>query len=476
MAYIQRRIRPLTAAFVLFLTLTMGIAAEAQEAPESEAPLSPVEKVEINPRSRDDQIRARLAEIIEATGWFSSPAVRVQDGVVFLDGATETEELKKWAGNLARNTESVAAVVNRIGVRDPELLDIEPALAGLRELWRGAVRKFPIFVFCVAVLALAVALARLAAPGVRRSLRRSLPSPLLRNVAAQAAGLGVILVGIYISLEIAGLTSMALTIVGGTGLLGIIFGIAFRDITENFLASVFLSIQSPFRTGDLVEITGITGFVEKLTTRATVLLTLDGNRLQIPNATVYKSNVLNFSADPFRREDFTVGIGYENRIARAQEVALKALADHPAVLKEPEPWVLADSLGPATVNLRVYFWLDGQVHSWLKVRSSVIRLVKRAFQTEGISMPDEAREIIFPRGVPVHMVGGQAGAAAAEAPPETPSPREPATIATKAEAGLHTEAEDIRMQEDSRQQPGEGENLLGPSQLSRQPQANRQHL
>ena len=41
-------------------------------------------------------------------------------------------------------------------------------------------------------------------------------------------------------------------------------GIAFGDITENFLASIFLSMQRPFETGDLVEISHVTGFVQQL--------------------------------------------------------------------------------------------------------------------------------------------------------------------------------------------------------------------
>jgi hypothetical protein len=88
-------------------------------------------------------------------------------------------------------------------------------------------------------------------------------------------------------------------------------------------------------------------------------------------------------------------------------IARKVLMDHPAVLNDPEPSVLADSLGRATINLRVYFWLNGREHSWLKVRSSVIRLVKLAFQQRGISMPDEAREVVFPQGVPVTIIDGK---------------------------------------------------------------------
>ncbi len=220
----------------------------------------------------------------------------------------------------------------------------------------------------------------------------------------------VFLLGTYIVLRVSGLTQLALTVVGGTGLIGLAVGIAFRDITENFLASIFLSMQRPFETGDLVEVSGVTGYVQQLNMRTTVVMTLDGNLVQIPNATVYKSNVRNFTGNANRREDFVVGIGYDDSINEAQEVARKVLGEHPAVLKDPEPSVLADSLGKATVNLRVYFWLNGREHSWLKVRSSVIRLVKLAFQENGISMPDEAREVVFPQGVPVAMLNGDATA------------------------------------------------------------------
>ena len=247
--------------------------------------------------------------------------------------------------------------------------------------------------------------------------------------------------------------------------MGLILGIAFRDISENFLASIFLSVQNPFRTGDLVEISGIVGLVQRLTTRATVLMTLDGNHVQIPNSTVYKANIRNFTSNPSRREDFVIGIGYEDVISTAQEVALQTLATHSAVLKDPEPWVLVDSLGKATVNLRVYFWLDGNQNSWLKVRSSVIRLIKRAFQEAGISMPDEARELIFPHGVPVQLIEPHG-----ELPPSLPArrpvlptgPAEPALTSTNAEGGLQNEAGRIQEQASQFCTPEEGENLLKP--------------
>ena len=187
-------------------------------------------------------------------------------------------------------------------------------------------------------------------------------------------------------------------------------------------------------------------------------MTLDGNLVQIPNATVYKNNLRNFTTNSNRREDFVVGIGYDDSIDEAQEIALAVLMEHPAVLDDPAPSVLADSLGKATVNLRIYFWINGREHSWLKVRSSLIRLVKRAFQTHGISMPDEAREVVFPQGVPVARIDAQATqtqSSRKRAPEE-----EPDKPSTKAEAGLSSEADVIEGQARQAKPLREEENLL----------------
>jgi small-conductance mechanosensitive channel len=425
----------------------------------AETPIAAPDRVEVRPEARDDEIRQRIQDILIATEWYVDPEVRVQDGVVFLKGQTETEEFKKWAGDLARNTQDVVAVVNQIQVVEPPVWDFEPALVVLREQGRSLVRALPLIGFSLLILAIALGVAYLAAITVRWFLRGRITSLLLANVIARGVALAVFLIGLYIVFQVAGLANVALTVLGGTGLLGLILGIAFKDITENFLASIFLSVQNPFRAGDLVEIAGITGFVQMLTTRATVLMTQDGNHVQIPNATVYKSNIHNYTSNPNRREDFVVGIGYDDSLAAAQEVALGVLAEHPAVLKEPEPWVLVESLGSATVNLRIYFWLDGSQYSWQKVKSSVIRLVKRAFEAEGISMPGEVRELLFADRLAVQLY--EASDKEAQ-PPVPPAAQEPATVSTGGEGGLRSEVEEIEEQARRARAPEEGDNLLAP--------------
>jgi small conductance mechanosensitive channel len=446
------------------LVATMGHAQTLLPSPQTPA-LSPTpketqpaapEKIDVTPTARDDEIRDRLQGILETTGWFKDTNVRVKEGVVFLNGVAKSEEFKKWAGDLARNTQDVSAVVNKIAVKQPSLLDFAPILLGMRELWNDLIRVLPALIFALLIFILTWLIAKLLTASSKKLLQKRIPNDLLLNVIAHAVGFGVFVFGFYIIFKTMGLTTVALTILGGTGVLGIILGIAFRDLVENVLASILLSIHQPFHTRDLIEVEGAVGYVQRLTLRSTFLMSLEGNILQIPNATIFKGKIRNYSANPNRQESFEIYIGYEELIPQVQEHALKVLEEHPAVLKDPEPWVLVDRLEKAAVILRVYFWLDGSTHSWLKVRSSVIRLVKRKFQSEGISMPGDVHEISFTKDVPVRLLKEDE-----KAPEKAKAPVEAATIATTSEAGLSSDSQEIEEQARQARPPGEKEvNLL----------------
>ena len=452
--------------FLCMLILSLGTTTFAQEAsptPNAETPPVVPDRVDVQPIARDNQIEARLEDILAATGWFMDEDVRVQDGVVFITGQTQSDEFKLWAGNLARNTQDVAAVVNQLEVLEPDVLDFQPITTSLRNQGRDILRSTPLIIFGLIILFVAWLASRSLTRIASNYLQNRNVSILLRNVISRIIGIIVLLLGLYLVFQVAGWTSIAFTILGGTGLLGLVLGIAFRDITENFLASIFLSIQNPFNVGDLVEINGIQGFVQLMTTRTTILMTLAGNHVQIPNATVYKSIIHNYTSNPNRRIDFTLGIGYDDSISLAQETIRQVLEEHPAVLNDPESLVLVSSLGSATVNLEIYFWIDGTKHSWLKVKSSVIRLVKRSIQDAGISMPDEAREMIFPNGVPVQVINEKSETSTtvqSNVQKSTTPPNESSNVSTSAEGNLSSEAEEIQSQAQNSRSPESGENLL----------------
>lgn len=446
-----------------FLVLCLLIAGGAVfPAAAQEEPAPPTPRVTAVQAASDEVIDSRLTRILEATGWFGEVDVEVDEGVVFLSGTAESGDRRDWATALAERTDGVVAAVNRMELPAAPGLDLSPAWSELSELRRKAVRNSPLIGLALALLVVSWLVAKWTSRGARSVLRRRMKSELLGTVVARTLAALVLVLGIYLVLKISGLTRLAVTVLGGTGLLGLVIGFAFRDIAENFLASILLSIQRPFASGDRILVAGHEGFVQSVNTRSTLLMTLEGNHVQIPNATIYKEPIVNFTANPNARFDFTVGIGYEDSISEAQTTAMRVLREHPGVVDDPEPMVLAEALGAATVNLRVYFWIDITRFGAPKVRSSVIRLVKRAFMDAGISMPDEAREVVFPSGVPVRMTGGDASLSEAEetiAPPQKPASG-PEPAASDAEGGLHSEAEEILSQAAASRSPEEGTNLL----------------
>ncbi|GAC14444.1 mechanosensitive ion channel family protein [Aliiglaciecola lipolytica] len=226
-------------------------------------------------------------------------------------------------------------------------------------------------------------------------------SLLIRVVIRRIFQLLLILLGIYIFLRFAGLSEFAVAILSGTGVMGLIIGFAFKDIAENFISSLLLSIQKPFKIGDIIEVDNRIGVVKQVTARATTLLDFDGDHIQIPNSTVYKNVIRNVSANPNSRGNFVIGIGYDSSIVDAQKLAMTVLHMTEAVLDDPEPQVLVDNLASSTVNLKVYFWINTHQHSLLKVSSLLMRTIFSEFDKAGISMPDDAREVIFPEGVRV---------------------------------------------------------------------------
>ncbi|MEZ6053590.1 MAG: mechanosensitive ion channel family protein [Planctomycetaceae bacterium] len=445
---------------------------DAADGATDEEALQAPEVVDVDPLAEDAAIANRLTAILNATEWFHEPEVRVEEGVVFLTGRTTRPESKEWAGQLSKNTQDVVAVVNRIRVVEGPWWDLTPAWNELRTLGRDAVLGMPLFIVGLVLLLFTWYAARLSVSVAHRVFESRMDNRLLRQVAARAVAIPVFLLGLYLVLRISGLTQMAATVVGGTGLIGLVIGIAFRDIAENFLASILISTQRPFAIGDLIKIEDQKGFVQSVTTRGTLLMTLDGNHVQIPNATVYKATIQNFTANPKIRQDFTVGVGYDDSLAAAQETALSVLREHPTVLDDPEPWVLVEQLGAATVNLRVYFWIDGNKHSVLKVRSAIVRQVKGAFDQAGISMPDEAREVIFPNDVPVRMLSYDTASGiglprSTTGPPEHVSRKaETDEVSTPAEGGLASEADEIREQARQSRTPDEGANLLEETSAS----------
>ncbi len=218
-------------------------------------------------------------------------------------------------------------------------------------------------------------------------------SGLLRTIVRTA----IMLIAVLIALDLIGLTSVVGAVLGSAGVVGLVLGFAFREIAENYIAGILLSVRRPFEPGDHVMIENREGKVISVNSRATVLMTMDGNHLQLPNSLVFKSVVLNYSKNPKRRFDFSMLIDGNQSIRESQALAMAAIAQIEGVLDDPAPsWVVVE-FGAAGIQLRFFGWVDQRETDLGKVRSEAIRQVKSAFADAGIEAPRTIYHIVTSR-------------------------------------------------------------------------------
>ncbi len=377
-------------AIILFTHSSMLYAQEPSSIPSRS--LKPIAVEEI---TSDKKIERRLSEILAAVGNYDHVKVQVLSGVVILSGIVDEDHQIEWVGDLASRLDGVVAVQNQITSHTKKIFDLTLAREEIGRLTEMAMHHLPTIVLALVVLILFFLIFFIVFLGIRRVFAARISSLLLLNVIAKALAIPVLLVGLYLALKISGLTGLAFTIMGGTGLFGLVLGLGLKNIFEDYAASIFLSVKKPFRPSDWVTIGNVEGIVQQVTSRSTLIMDFTGNHVLIPNSLVYSSIIINKTANPKMRGDFVFGIDYSDSIEEAQITVLELLRQSQLVLKDPEPWVLVDELGGSAVNLRVYFWLNVREVSLFKVSSYLLLEVKRILLAKGFRFPDPHREVVF---------------------------------------------------------------------------------
>src|SRR5262249_43486445 len=207
---------------------------------------------------------------------------------------------------------------------------------------------------------------------------------LLRSVVGSVISSLLVLGGLMLALGALRLTHVVLSVVGISGLVVLAVGFAFKEVTENFIASVLLGLRRPFQIGDYVTIAGQSGVVKSLNTRATVLVTLEGKHVRIPNATIFKEILVNFTASPSFRTNFDVVIPYEVSTVAAIDAINRALRETPGILSDPPPRALVEAMEPGGVRLRADLWTPTHNIDWFQLMSDAKLRTKVALQQAGV--------------------------------------------------------------------------------------------
>ncbi|GAA0867461.1 hypothetical protein GCM10009116_00340 [Brevundimonas basaltis] len=366
----------------------------------------------------DAAIAARLERIYAELDELSGVRVRASGGVVTLAGEVAERADLVRAEQIAGRVEGVVAVRNDVEASVDVGERVSPFLQKLTGLLRSAVESGPLIVLSLLIVVACVALGWWAA-SFGRFWRRLTPNPFVGDLLAQAVRAMSVIVGVVLALNLLGATALMGTVLGGAGLIGIAVGFALRDTLENYISSIMLSLRQPFRANDHVVIDGQEGKVVRLTSRATVLMTLDGNHLRIPNLIVFKAVILNYTRNPERRLEFELGVDAEDDPEAAIAVGVAALTGLDFILSDPAPTGVIVTVGDSNIVLRFMAWIDQTGTDFLKARSAGIRAAKIAVETAGFTLPEPIYRLRFDQ------LPDLEGAAAA--PPRKPRRASPRT-------------------------------------------------
>lgn len=367
--------------------LAFGAAGPAvAQATEETTGSAPAIEVGDNAPS-DAQIQSRITNLFEEIGGYDGIGVRVAEGVVTLTGDVIDNAARDELTSFVGRVEGVISINNRVEVSGTLEERLAPAADRILDRARNLLSNAPIFFVALTVFLL------IAVGGWILTTRLPIwmwlaPNRFIADIYRALARIAFIGLGVVVALDILNAIALLGAVLGAAGVAGLAVGFAVRDTIENFIASVLLSLRQPFRPNDVVEIQGDLGTVARLTSRETILISAEGNHIRIPNATVYKGRIVNFSRDPQRRFDFDLGVDAEADQSEALVTAVEALKGLPFVLPEPEVGAWVKEVGDSNVILTFTAWVDQRKVNYPKARGEAIRTVKSALEAAGFGLPE----------------------------------------------------------------------------------------
>jgi potassium efflux system protein len=205
----------------------------------------------------------------------------------------------------------------------------------------------------------------------------------------------VVLIGGVIVLRIIGLDLTTFTVFAGA--LGVGIGFGLQNITNNFISGLLLLIERPLRNGDLVELGNAKhgGEVTRIGIRSLTIKTWDNKEVIIPNSELISSAFTSWThSDNILREELYLGVSYESDPAKVENILNRILADHPGVLKTPEPKVYFWEFADSALTFRYQYFVNLRETDRHEVKSSVLHHIWNDFKQAGVEIPFPQREVM----------------------------------------------------------------------------------
>lgn len=182
------------------------------------------------------------------------------------------------------------------------------------------------------------------------------------------------------------------SIIAAIGAAGLAIGLAMQGALSNLAAGVMIIIFRPFKLGDFIDVDGVMGTVKEITLNNTVLADLSNVKTIIPNSEVWGNTIVNYSAYPTRRAEWSFGVGYGADLNVAERVIRDTIMGDPRSHGEPAPFIQVNALNSSSVDFLVRVWVDAA--DYFQYQADMKRRVKEALDAAGVDIPFPTRTLV----------------------------------------------------------------------------------
>jgi len=207
----------------------------------------------------------------------------------------------------------------------------------------------------------------------------------------------VLVVGVFIVLDNAGIHLGTLTVFAGAVGVGVGFGL--QNIASNFISGLVILAERPITIGDRVEVAGIAGQVQQIRARSTVILTNDNIAMIVPNTKFIDSPVTNWTyGDPRVRFRIPVSVAYGSNVDEVCEALVQVAHENSNALAEPKPNVFLNKFGESSIDFELVVWSQEMSNRPRRFRSDLNFAIAKKFKERGIEIPYPQRDLHFRGG------------------------------------------------------------------------------
>jgi small conductance mechanosensitive channel len=247
----------------------------------------------------------------------------------------------------------------------------------------------PKLLLAIFTLLLGLWLIRLVNKGVSRAMEHGKIDETLRPFLGSLTN--VVLKGVLFVSVISMIGVETTSLIAMLGAMGLAIGLALQGSLANFAGGVLILFFQPYKVGDVIEAQSFVGVIKEIQIFNTIMLTLDNQRVIIPNGIMSNDCIKNVFAEDTRRVDMVFGVSYTDDVAKVRSVLQEVISKDNRILADPGPDIFLAEHGDSSINWKVRVWVESA--DYWPVYFAMHEEVKLAFDREQISIPFPQRDV-----------------------------------------------------------------------------------